>query len=292
MIGRRTTAQLGRASKIRFLSEKIITLPTLPTVAAKLMELVDDPRTSSRSLARLIEGDQVLTARILKLANSPYYGFPRQIHAVPLAVIVTGFDAVKDMGLSVSALDAFGDGYDTPHFSLAKFWEHAFGVGVGARMLAKRFDPAHTGDAFAAGLMHDLGKVVFFKSDSAHYARMFAEKKSENGPDISSLERESFDTDHAGVGALLAKKWGLPLDLAVVIGEHHAPLTNEISLVCAVSLADILAKKMEIGYSGDRVIPADLPAIMARLGLGGEEFEQLNQVAEMRRIEADSFFRM
>ena len=93
--------------QIKKITEKIIGLPTLPTVVSKMIELVDNPRTSASSLANLISADQVLTARILKIANSAYYGFPRQISTVNTAIIVMGFNAVKEMGLSLTVFDIF-----------------------------------------------------------------------------------------------------------------------------------------------------------------------------------------
>lgn len=293
--GRRTTAQLGRASKIRFLAEKIIALPTLPAVVAKLMELVDSPRTSARSLARLIEGDQVLTAKVLKLANSAYYGYQRQIATVPLAIVVTGFDAVKDMGLSVSVVDAFSGGADTPHFDLTRFWEHAIGVGVGTQMLARKHDPEHAGDAFAAGLMHDLGKVVVH-----HYLpddfREIMERVHQDGMDLLEAESVVLDATHDRIGGWLADKWNMPYPIVTAIEFHHHPYLAEKyqTLTALVKLADHLARLWKIGHSGNLKEPVftdeDRELFKARnIDLGEAAFEEL-KVEFLTHLEQSNTF--
>ncbi|OGS36159.1 MAG: hypothetical protein A2293_04565 [Elusimicrobia bacterium RIFOXYB2_FULL_49_7] len=252
MTGRRTTAQLGRAGKIRFLAEKIIALPTLPAVVAKLMELVDSPKTSARILARLVEGDQVLTARVLKLANSAYYGYQRQVATVPLAIVVVGFDAVKDMGLSVSVMDSFKDDLDTPHFSLSKFWEHAISVGVGTQMLCRRYAPEFLGESFAAGLLHDLGKIVLNHYLHEDFVEIL-ERVYEEGMDLLEAESLVLDATHDRIGGWLADKWNMPYPIVKAIEFHHHPFLADKyqPLAAMVKLADHLSRVWRIGLSGN-----------------------------------------
>jgi len=218
MTGRRTTAQLGRAGKIRFLAEKIIALPTLPAVVAKLMELVDSPKTSARILARLVEGDQVLTARVLKLANSAYYGYQRQVATVPLAIVVVGFDAVKDMGLSVSVMDSFKDDLDTPHFSL----------------------------------LHDLGKIVLNHYLHEDFVEIL-ERVYEEGMDLLEAESLVLDATHDRIGGWLADKWNMPYPIVKAIEFHHHPFLADKyqPLAAMVKLADHLSRVWRIGLSGN-----------------------------------------
>jgi len=151
------TQKVGR---IRRITESIITLPTLPTVVSKMIQLVDNPKTSAGSLARLISSDQAMTARMLKTANSAYYGFSREISTVDMAIVVMGFDAVKEIGLSLSVLEMFRNaGPDTP-FDVTRFWEHSVGCAVASRMLARRYRRDVAGEAFVAGLLHDIGKLI------------------------------------------------------------------------------------------------------------------------------------
>jgi len=155
-----TSLTQTKINRVRSITEKIIGLPTLPTVVSKMIELVDNPKTSAQTLTSLISTDQALTAKILKLANSAYYGFPREIISVNLAVVVLGFNTVKDMGLSVSVLDAFKSNQDEGIFEMTKFWEHSICCAIGAKMLARTYGYRITSEAFVAGLLHDVGKVV------------------------------------------------------------------------------------------------------------------------------------
>ena len=137
--------------KIKKVTQHIFDLPTLPTTVARIIEMVDHPSTSAHSLSRIISSDQVLTAQILKLANSAYYGFPRKINTVPLAIVVIGLETLKNMALSVSVIDRFSRFQHTMPFDIYLFWEHAIGTAIASRMLAKESNYQVTGEIFAAG---------------------------------------------------------------------------------------------------------------------------------------------
>src|SRR6185295_7476712 len=147
------------AKRVKRITDSLISLPTLPTVIAKMLELVDNPKTSASSLANLISRDQVLTAKILKLANSSFYAFPRQIATVKLALVVLGFENVKEMALSLSVLNSF-KGENNKYFDTSLFWQHSIAVGAATRMLARETCYRLAGEAFVAGLLHDIGKIV------------------------------------------------------------------------------------------------------------------------------------
>lgn len=257
MPGRRTTASIGKAQKLRFIAEKVIGLPTLPTVAAKLMELVDNPRVSAKSLGRLIEGDQVLTAKILKLANSAYYGLARSVGTVSQAVVVVGFEAVKDMALSVSVLEAFEDPGRNKYFDLSRFWEHAISVGVGAALLAKRYEPKYEAEAFTAGLLHDIGKVVVNQYCHLDFIEIM-ERVHEDGEELLYAETVVLDTTHDRIGGWLADRWNMPLSIVEAIEFHHNPYLSEKHkpLVYLVKLADYLGRRAGVGVSGNKNAPS------------------------------------
>ena len=113
---------------------------TLPTVITQFISLIDNPKTSARNVAQLISTDQALTAKILKLANSAFYGFPREIATVDLAVVVLGFETVKNLGLTVSVLERFSGQGDNSQFDRQKFWEHSIACGVAAKLMAAVFE--------------------------------------------------------------------------------------------------------------------------------------------------------
>jgi HD-like signal output (HDOD) protein len=273
--GRRTTASIGKAEKLRYIAEKVIGLPTLPTVVSKMMELVDNPRTSARSLASLIQSDQVLTAKILKLSNSVYYGRQRQVATVDEAIVVMGFEAVKDMGLSVSVLEAFKSPGENRYFDLTLFWEHAISVGVGSQMLCRTYQPRYNGESFTAGLLHDLGKVVINQYCHDDFLEIM-DRVHLGDEDLLAAETTVLATTHDRIGGWLANKWNLPYPIVEAIEFHHQPFLAEKHrpLAALVHLSDYLGRIGRVGVSGnkkDPVLTDDDRAYYATLNIPMDE---------------------
>jgi putative nucleotidyltransferase with HDIG domain len=243
--------QQPNPQRIRRVTESIINLPTLPTVVSKMLDLIDNPKTSAASLARLISTDQTLTARILKLANSAYYGFPREITTVNMAIVVLGFNTVREMGLSLSVFEVLKNSEDGELFDLSRFWEHSIGCGVAARTVAHKYRPELAGEAFVAGLLHDIGKVIFnqyFKDDFLEIMRLV-----HNGAmSLDEAEREIMGTTHAEVGGWLAEKWNLPKLIVDSITYHHTPFDarSSVQFVSLICIANYLVHLCSIGDSG------------------------------------------
>lgn len=244
--------------KIKKITEKIIGLPTLPTVISKLIKVVDNPKTSVSSLSNLISTDQALTARILKMANSAYYGFSREIYTVNMAIVVMGFNAVKEMGLSLSVFDAFKDLSNIKHFDAAQFWQHSIGSGVAAKMLANRYVKKLAGEAFVAGLLHDIGKVVVSQYMHKEFAEIMA-RVAENKISLEDAELDVLGTNHSEIGGWLTDRWRLPVVISECIKHHHTPWKARKSplLVAIVNVSDYLCHISEIGNSG-RIIPLEI----------------------------------
>lgn len=244
--------------RLKRITRTIINLPTLPTIVAKMLEIIDDPRSSARSLTRLINTDQVLTARILKLANSAFYGFPNPISTINLAVVVLGFETIKNLGLSVAVISRFAQARnDGELLDYSRFWEHCVGVGVASRMLARMHGlRALESEAFVAGLIHDLGKVILSQYQTTRYSECLRLVKEE-GMLLSRAEEQVFEANHAEVGSWLARKWNLPDTLVEAIRLHHVPLTAKLQpeLCAMVHFGDILARAARIGSGGDSLVP-------------------------------------
>lgn len=237
--------------QIKKITEKIIGLPTLPTVVSKMIELVDNPRTSASSLANLISADQVLTARILKIANSAYYGFPRQISTVNTAIVVMGFNAVKEMGLSLTVFDIFKDIASVRHFDVIQFWQHSIATGIAAKTIAKHFMNSISGELFVAGLLHDIGKVVISQYLHKDFMAIMT-RVADTNESLVDVEKEFLGADHGEIGAWLAEKWRLPELISESIHYHHEPWNaakNQL-LVCFVYIANYLSHASHIGSSG------------------------------------------
>lgn len=258
---------VDQSKRIRRITDSLISLPTLPTIIAKMLELVDNPKTSASSLSGLIMQDQVLTARILKLANSSFYAFPRQIATVKLALIVLGFESVKEMALSLSVLNSFKS-ENNKHFDTSQFWHHSISVGAGSRMLARETCYRLAGEAFVAGLLHDIGKLVL----NQYLPEEFAEVQTriwDQGQPCEEAEKIVLGVTHAEIGAWLAERWNLPVNLVEAIRWHahpeQCPRNPELPLL--VCLADYLSGKCALGRSGSRGMDT-LPAPVADMARG------------------------
>ena len=239
------------AEKLKRITESIIRLPTLPTVVSRMIQLVDNPKTSAASLAQFIASDQSLTARILKLANSAYYGFPREITTVNMAIVVLGFNAVKDMGLSLSVFDVFKDIEGDATFSSTDFWQHSIACGVASRVLARRILPRVAGEAFVAGLLHDIGKVILNQYAHAEFVAILKLVAS-SGVSLDEAELAVIGASHAQVGGWLAEKWNLPTLIVSSIIFHHTPFQAPAEFAVMdtlVSLANYLCHTSHIGNS-------------------------------------------
>jgi putative nucleotidyltransferase with HDIG domain len=252
---------LEQAKRVRRITDSIISLPTLPTIIAKMLELVDNPKTSAGSLSGIIMQDQVLTAKILKMANSSFYAFPRQIATVKLALVVLGFETVKEMALSLSVLNSF-KGENNKYFDTSLFWQHSIAVGAATRMLARECCYRLAGEAFVAGLLHDIGKIVL----NQYLPKEFAEIQAriwERNESSEAAELAVIGVTHAEVGAWLAERWNLPEILVEGI-RHHAhpeecPRNAELALL--VYLGDYLAARCNLGKSGSPGLSALPPKV-------------------------------
>lgn len=237
---------------IKRIAQRVLGLPPLPTLIAKLIEMIDNPRTNARSLGKLISTDQVLTARILKLANSSFYGFPRRISTVNLSLVVLGFDTLKNLCISVSMREWFSDNETSGDFDMSRFWEHSIACGIAAKMVARECGYMISGEVFVAGLLHDIGKLVLKQYIKPEFKEIIDTAKKENILFIEA-EKKILGIHHGTIGSWLADKWNLPEHLVEAIAYHHNPQNAEKHYVqtAIVHFANCLTRAARIGYSGD-----------------------------------------
>ena len=264
----------NRAQRLRQMTEKIIGLPTLPTIVTQLIAVVGDPASSARQIAQLVSTDQALTAKILKVANSAFYGFSREIATVQLAIVVLGIEMVKNIGLSVAVLKRFSQGREHDLFDRQRFWEHAIGAGVAARMLARKFyDRRKADEAFVAGVLHDIGKLIlieYFYDEFVEALTLAADKEIA----IVDAEEQVLGVSHADVGGWLAEKWNLPPHLVNAIAYHHRPFEQDTpvpeDLVVITHMGNALIRHCRVGNSGDQQL-ASLQDQVAKLFKKGRD---------------------
>jgi putative nucleotidyltransferase with HDIG domain len=224
------------------------TLPTLPGVVNKLNSLTDNDKASVQEMAKLVSSDQVLSARILRLANSPSYGFYR-VSTISNAMILLGVNVVKSLALSSSI-------FEIMEKNSVGLWEHSLGVGVAANLIARKLSLPECEEISTAALLHDIGKVIVSLkcSEAEEQIRSIVR---ERGMYMRDAEREVIDTDHAEVGGWLAKSWFLPDKLSEPITFHHdvTQSVNHRIKTAVVHIADVLIKANGFGDSGDCYVP-------------------------------------
>ena len=273
--------------------DKTFEIPSIPLMLIKIIQVLDENKASAQELEMLILHDPSLSARILRLANSAFYSFRNEVKTISHAITLLGISLVTSLAIGINVFDSFTKGMKSQAVLINKLWMHSCGVGVFAKEIWTRRSSKKEGEfAFLCGLLHDLGKVVFFKTYPAHYSSVFAAKKSDEDPAISEYEVEYYGADHATVGEMLAKQWSLPPELAFVIRKHHDALAVDISLVSAVALADLLAKRLGIGHDGDNNANIDIDKLQSKLKMSAEEYERLTVFASHERSHIEEFFQM
>ena len=242
-------------------------LPTLPDVVAKVMQIVSNPLTTAEDLNKVISLDQALTFKVLRLANSAYYGFPKEIINITQAVTILGFNTIRNLALSVSVHKMLFADREKGLFSYREFWKHGVAVGVCARILARRVGYKSEDNAFTAGLLHDIGKSLLDKVDHDGFMQAI-EKSRDTGKALWQVERELFGLDHAALGEHLAEIWNLLLELRQAIGMQHETAEGMAAvgdpLVAVVHAANQLCRQRGLGNDGDYG-PTDVQAAATQL---------------------------
>jgi putative nucleotidyltransferase with HDIG domain len=283
-MGTSSAAQKKSNSDYSELLAKLHDIPTLPMVAMKVNELINDPNSSSADIAEVLKKDQVLVAKILRLVNSSYYAIPGGVADVQRALAFLGFNTLAQLVLSLSVFEVF-QGKTSEHFSMLDFWRHALGTAVCSELLAKRLKLSKPEEAFTCGLLHDIGKLVLHEIDPDRLGSIVAET-AKRECSFFDVEREWDLPGHSYLGEVIATKWGLPQVIRLSIRYHHFDTSKMDSILASmkpmiqiVRLANTLCVKNGIGKSGDcskgeitadmllplGISPNDIPQIEADL---------------------------
>lgn len=260
-------------------------LPALPSAITELLASFGNEDVDVGSIARKIALDQGLTARVLRVANSSFYGLQHKVGTINEAVVVLGFRAVRSMVLAVGINGAFRVDH-CPGFDTRSYLRHGVAVGVTSRLLAPL--TGHNPElAFTGGLLHDIGALVLAANFPDPYAAVLAHRKQQDCF-LVAAERAMLGMDHGEVGGLLADTWRFPLALHQALTEHHTPRSVEPgSLAELIHIADAVAHAL--GYSGtdsEMVMPIDGTA-WRRLGLDAEKIRRILPLVVAGVEEAD-----
>lgn len=210
--------------------------PAMPNVIVRALNVIKNPDSGTKELARIISYDQSLSTKVLTLVNSAYYGFPQQITSISRATSLIGMSKTKNLIMTVAMRPMLMNQSDK------ELWRHSITVAVGCEYFAKYMKIMDNDEAFVIGFLHDLGKVVLSLKDAKLYQQV---KDTVNtGANILEVERIYFGTDHCQMGSLLTKRWQLPLLINNVVKYHHNPNLSTMQTACTlVYFIDSLVKE-------------------------------------------------
>lgn len=277
---------------VRLGIRNIKNLPTLPVIVSRVLEVADDSGSSANELADIVSKDMSVSAKVLNLANSAFYGFSRRITTIPQAVVVLGFDTVRSLAMSVSVFETLNQTTDDVSFDREAFWIHSIGCGTSARIIAKKLNYKDTGTFFVAGLLHDLGKVILDTYFHDQYAEVVEEMVEE---ERSALEAETdlLDIDHGEVGGWLAARWKFPDILVNPIAYHHNLMAVDegfIKEAVIVHLANILTKRAHIGLCYEEEIAPPSDFVHSELNLNDGQITNLLRELQGEKEQITDFF--
>ncbi len=234
--------------KINAFLNSVKDLPAFPRTAIDFMKLSKDPKTSLHDIGKFISKDSTLSTKILKLANSPFYNRGREIKSINQAVVLLGLDIIKGIVLSLSIIRMFPMKVSGKEFDRTLFWDHSVATAFIARKLSKDFSLWGPDEAYTAGLIHDIGKLLYnqFFPDDYDLVVSRALKGKDRYIDI---EKDVFGYTHSEFGFKIAEKWNLPLELKEAIRDHHkiSDDTKNRLLVAIVGFSNVFSK--QIGYN-------------------------------------------
>jgi len=274
------------------LLEMVDRMPAFPASVHRIVQMTNDVNCLARDLVQVIGTDPVLTMRILRVANSAYFGLQMKIVSVQHAVVYIGLNTVKHLALATAAIGSLPD-KSSSGFEADRFLAHSMAVGAITRRLSGRLGiGAGDGDDFVAGLLHDIGKVLFAHFEPEALAKALKLSATDGLP-VYEAERQLLGVDHAEMGAMLADHWGFPEPLCRAIREHHEPIEAEDAppLRDCVYLANRLAAEREAAEDGVAPppgVPLDftlarfqlsLHEIVAQLPGLDEELERIRELA-------------
>ncbi|MBW2144600.1 MAG: HDOD domain-containing protein [Deltaproteobacteria bacterium] len=257
------------------LLSEVETLPSMPNAATKVISLLEDPETATSEIENAIKLDAGLTANILKLVNSAYFGLATEVGSVRRAIVLLGLKRLVQIVMT-SCVNALLEkqviGYDLPPGEL---WRHSIAVSVAAEGLVNELNISASEEIFTAALLHDVGKLILGKFVRQDIKEI--ELKASEGVAFQTAEQMVLGTDHAEIGAHILKSWSLPQEIVNAVRWHHDPDSAEETntLIDVVHVADVLCLMIGIGVGREGLQYEPSPSVSKRLGLKSNHIEMI-----------------
>jgi len=250
-------------------------VPTLPVIYQELFQKMQEPNVSVPQIAEIISQDQALTAKILHLVNSAFYGYSKEIRTISRAVVILGFQAVRSAALAISVFDYF-NGEDSSQVDMAQFWKHSIATGSICKVLASEVKINQQEEAFVVGLLHDTGKIIekrYFPDDFNE----LVEAAQEQHLTWFDAEKALFQIHHATIGKAIFRAWNFPTSVVDAVQFHHAPdsATKYPQMAALAHLGDYMA--YPLGYPSPGALPPKgcNPVALKILGLTLDDCQRM-----------------
>ena len=234
------------------INEAVVRLPSLPTIVLELIDALDNGDVDTNTLAQKISHDQALTAKVLGLANSSFYGMQSKVGSIPHAVAVLGFNSVRSLVTAAAVVGTFS-GSKSQVLDYAEFWKHAIATALSAKAIAKKLG-VNEDQAFIGGLLHNIGRLVLATYSPSRYQEVLSWRSHHDG-DLVTAEIKVLGIDHKAAGRAILAHWKFPLSIVETLNAPDAAHPREQSRVAAVvSIADAITYGLDVsGGAHDRV---------------------------------------
>ncbi len=243
------------------LSEAVEKMPAFPKSVQRILELSREINCPPKELVLVIEKDPVMTMKLLRILNSAYYSFPKQITSVNQSVVYLGLNTIKNMALSFAAMGSLPQ-QNAAGFDVQKYLMHSLTTASFARALCQKYghDDTDPADCYIAGLLHDFGKVVFAQFMAEEFKEALTRSAEQMIP-LHKAEQQIIGTDHTVVGGMLVERWQFPKQLTENIRNHHGVASPTNTVQCCLFAANQISKKLALGNGGNPVVQ-ELPSVL------------------------------
>ena len=259
-------------------------VPTLPSIFEKINRLMEGSDTAAEDIANIISSDQALSARLLRVVNSVFYGFPGRISNLTHALIILGFDVVKGLVLSTSVFEMMlAEGFNS-------LWEHSLGCAVTAGVITKKIDCPNPEEISIAALLHDIGKVII-KIELPEESSLIDQEVAKRQISTFEAEEKVLGFNHTTIGRWLCQEWHLPKELSDPIIYHHKPNFSRFArrATAIVHIADVLVRGIGFGFAGDNMVPQIDPKSWETLDISDSQLEDIIKAIEEKLEDAEDF---
>ena len=273
---------------------KIDELPTLPAVVPRLLSLVESEKSSATEVINVISRDPAITSKVLKVANSAYYGFSQQISDLRHAVALLGFKMVRSLALSIGIIQTFPSGKKLPNFSVEGLWLHSLSVATILQELGRRFGHRDAnGSLFVVGLLHDIGKIALYAFFCDLFQKALEAAYHLEGTRLHLAEQKIIGIDHCQVAGMLLTRWKFPGKIVGPIAFHHhfeeaeeADHTDTAML----RIANIIAQELDLGDGGNRMVNDVATSDLRLLRMTDEDIDDMKAYSQSIKVEIQALF--